>query len=85
VCRIGIDGCKVWLGTLIVVIVDWQVLLELDPFLNELTKLYEQTKKSGTVCKSKGCLAVNSVEKNAACRSLLCVHYYVTSKITFIL
>jgi len=25
------------------------VLLELDPFLNELTKLYEQTKKSGTV------------------------------------
>lgn len=26
-----------------------QVLLELDPFLNELTKLYENTKKSGTV------------------------------------
>ncbi|KAG0565221.1 hypothetical protein KC19_8G174700 [Ceratodon purpureus] len=25
------------------------VLLELDPFLNELTKLYENTKKSGTV------------------------------------
>ena len=26
-----------------------QVLLDLDPFLNELTKLYEQSKNSGTV------------------------------------
>ena len=40
ICNCFKDG---WLVSLL------QVLLDLDPFLNELTKLYEQTKNSGTV------------------------------------
>lgn len=40
ICNCFKDG---WLVALL------QVLLDLDPFLNELTKLYEQTKNSGTV------------------------------------
>ncbi len=41
--------CSDWAIALSVCLLQLQVLLEADPFLNELTKLYERNKTSGSV------------------------------------